>query len=148
LGAPPSLFNFQLREGQLPRDCYLALLNTSLFYWFLTIISDCRNLNKREIYAIRFDVECATRDTRTELSALASKLIKDYERNSRMLEVNYEGLGRMTIQCIYPKLSKPIIDQIDRALAEHYGFTDEELDFIVNYDIKYRMGRDGGGREE
>jgi len=24
--------------------------------------------------------------------------------------------------------------------AKHYGFTDEELDFIVNYDIKYRMG--------
>lgn len=25
-------------------------------------------------------------------------------------------------------------------LARHYGFTDEELDFIINYDIKYRMG--------
>jgi len=25
-------------------------------------------------------------------------------------------------------------------LAKHYGFTDEELDFILNYDIKYRMG--------
>jgi hypothetical protein len=30
--------------------------------------------------------------------------------------------------------------------AKHYGFTDEELDFIINYDIKYRMGlgRKGG----
>jgi len=27
-------------------------------------------------------------------------------------------------------------------LAAHYGFTDEELDFIINYDIKYRMGRE------
>lgn len=27
-------------------------------------------------------------------------------------------------------------------LAKHYGFTAEELDFIVNYDIKYRLGRD------
>jgi len=34
-------------------------------------------------------------------------------------------------------------------LAKHYGFTDEELDFIpstslragINYDIKYRMGQ-------
>lgn len=24
----------------------------------------------------------------------------------------------------------------------YYSFTDEELDFIINYDIKYRMGRD------
>ena len=26
-------------------------------------------------------------------------------------------------------------------LAVHYGFTAEELDFILNYDIKYRLGR-------
>ena len=41
-------------------------------------------------------------------------------------------------------------DDLDRVLAAHYGFTDEELDFIpsarlrigINYDIEYRMGRD------
>ncbi len=38
------------------------------------------------------------------------------------------------------KLSKPIIDKIDKLLKKHYGFTEEELDFIINYDIKYRMG--------
>ena len=32
---------------------------------------------------------------------------------------------------------------IARVLVEHYGFTDEELDVITNYDIKYRMGRGG-----
>lgn len=25
-------------------------------------------------------------------------------------------------------------------LARHYGFTEEELAFIINYNIKYRMG--------
>ena len=39
----------------------------------------------------------------------------------------------LTVQCIYPKASKPIIDKIDTVLARHYGFTDEELDFIINY---------------
>jgi len=38
-------------------------------------------------------------------------------------------------------------DEIDRVLAAHYGFTDEELDFIINYDIKYRMGRDAESEE-
>jgi hypothetical protein len=32
------------------------------------------------------------------------------------------------------------IDKIDKVLAKHYGFTEEELDFVINYDIKYRMG--------
>jgi hypothetical protein len=27
-------------------------------------------------------------------------------------------------------------------LAEHYGISDEELDFITSYDIKYRIGTD------
>jgi hypothetical protein len=48
----------------------------------------------------------------------------------------------------YVGKSKPIIDEIDSILARHYGFTDEELDFIINYDIKYRMGRDSGGESE
>jgi hypothetical protein len=33
-------------------------------------------------------------------------------------------------------------------LAGHYGFTEEELDFIINYDIKYRLGRGAGEEEE
>ena len=54
----------------------------------------------------------------------------------------------MRIQCIHPKFSKSIIDEIDRVLARHYGFTDEELDFIITYDIKYRLGRDTESEEE
>ena len=38
--------------------------------------------------------------------------------------------------------------KINQALAAHYGFTDEELDFLINYDIKYRMGRDAENDEE
>lgn len=37
--------------------------------------------------------------------------------------------------------NKSILDEIDTMLAGHYGFTAEELDFILNYDIKYRLGR-------
>lgn len=32
------------------------------------------------------------------------------------------------------------MDRIDLALAGLYGFTDEETDFLINYDIKYRTG--------
>jgi len=39
------------------------------------------------------------------------------------------------------------IEEIDRAFAKHSGFMDEELDFIINYDIKHRMGRDNTEEE-
>lgn len=53
----------------------------------------------------------------------------------------------LTVQCRMPKASKLIIDELDALLAKHYGLTDEELDFIINYDIKYRTGG-GNGDEE
>ncbi len=59
----------------------------------------------------------------------------------------------MNPSIFFQSLSKLIIDEIigaaspmeNRVLAQHYGFTAAELDFIINYDIKYRMGRDNGG---
>jgi hypothetical protein len=59
----------------------------------------------------------------------------------------YKQTGNVIYEEFYPRLSKPIIDEIDRVLAQHYGFSPEELDFIINYDIKYRMGRDSGEGE-
>lgn len=56
--------------------------------------------------------------------------------------------GLVELESLSPAKSKPIIDDIDRALAADYGFTDEELDFIINYDIKYRMGRDNTEDEQ
>lgn len=41
-----------------------------------------------------------------------------------------------------PAANKPVFDEIDTVLGGHYGLTDEELDFIINYDIKYRLGAD------
>ena len=51
-------------------------------------------------------------------------------------------------QEFYPRLSKPLIDEVDCVLARHYGFTEEELDFIINYDIKYRMGQEAEVEED
>jgi hypothetical protein len=75
------------------------------------------------------------------LVRLARTLMDDLQRNSQNRTMRFQH-DSLTVQCIYPKSSKPILDEIDQVLAVHYGFEDEELDFIINYDIKYRMGRD------
>lgn len=59
-----------------------------------------------------------------------------------------EKTGTIEYDGVWPQYSKAVIDEIDRVLAKHYGFADEELDFIINYDIKYRMGgSDNDGAE-
>jgi hypothetical protein len=134
-------------ENKEQSQVYLAILNSSLFYWSLTVWSDCRNLNQREIQNFPFDIAIATPENKAKLNELSLVLMKDIHKHSIMKEMNFKSVGTLNIQCIYPRLSKPIIDEIDKVLAKHYGFTDEELDFIINYDIKYRMGSELEGEE-
>jgi hypothetical protein len=75
------------------------------------------------------------------------------ERVRTVLSIN-EHAGEKAIpaeiKALYPPLpydvvrERSIIAEVDRVLADHYGFTAEELDFIINYDIKYRMGAENG----
>jgi hypothetical protein len=58
----------------------------------------------------------------------------EYEINSKTRGVNkalrYENY-----------LSKHIIDEIDDLLKLVYGFTEEEVNFIKNYNYKFRMSK-------
>ena len=76
------------------------------------------------------------------LADLCSKLMLDYKEKSQLKQKTSSLTGDILYQEFYPRFSKPILDEIDRVLSRHYGFTDEELDFIINYDVKYRMGRE------
>ena len=109
----------------------VASVNSSLFYWYWRKISDCRDLFKREFvqFNIRFDNKLIN-----QLAVLSAK----YEIN--LLKTAEERGGTLAYTQYRPSLVKHYADEIDELLAKHYGFTEEELDFIINYDIKYRMG--------
>ena len=117
-----------------------AALNSSLFYWWYIVLSDCRHVNLREIQNFPIGLVQMDASLKQRLAALTDELMADLKRHARRKETQYKATGRVVYDEFYPRHSKPIIDKIDSVLAEHYGFTDEELDFIINYDIKYRMG--------
>lgn len=113
----------------------VAALSSSTFFWFWNVLSDCRNLNRRDILAFPLDPEILSVPNRACLAKLGNEYLEGLKRSSR--EMQKSGLR---IQTFEYASTKPILDQVDAVLAEHYGFTDEELDFIINYDIKYRLG--------
>jgi hypothetical protein len=82
------------------------------------------------------------------LARLGDELMRDLKANADRKTINTKDGDSIAYDEFRIGTSKPIIDQIDTLLAEHYGFTEEELDFIINYDIKYRMGLGGGGDAE
>ena len=119
-----------------------SVLCSSLFYWWFILLSDCRHLNEREIGRFPLGLWQMAEDVRSDLSALCSLLMEDLQRHAHRKDTVYQTTGRVVYDEYYPRHSKAIIDEIDRALARHYGFTAEELDYLINYDIKYRMGQE------
>ena len=115
----------------------IAVLSSDLFWWWYTITTNCRDLNPYDIQNFPIP-ESALYDA--QLVRLGEMYLEDLQHNSTMLVRHQRQTGRTETQSFKIQKSKPIIDQIDRALAQHYDLTDEELDFIINYDIKYRMG--------
>lgn len=132
-----------LRFDKDYKDLILSIYHSSLFYWFTYTFSDCRNINKPEVEEFAINLQTCKMSNGPKLCALSQSLSKDLQKNSRYLEYNYSS-GWRKFQAFYPRNSKTIIDEIDKVLAKHYGFTEEELDFIINYDIKYRMGGELG----
>jgi hypothetical protein len=126
-------------EGE--KAALLCALNSSLFFWFFSAFSDVRNINRREIEWFRFSLDSLSPELRECFPALAARLMSDFKDHSRFLVNDYKDQGVLKIQSFQPRLSKPVIDEIDMTLVSHYGFTPEELDFIVNFDHKYRLGQ-------
>lgn len=118
-----------------------AVMNSSSFYFFFKMVSNCRDLGQKEWE--NFPVGRMPEGVRIKLVELGH-LLEEALRSTAVLCTRRYPSGDVEYQEYYPAKAKPTIDQIDSVLADHYGFTDEELDFIINYDIKYRMGLDEG----
>jgi len=114
-----------------------AIFNSSLFYTYFIAYSDCFHVS--DALATGIPVPPAVFED-DKLAGLGMKLMRDLQHNAEKKTINTKDGNRIAYDEFRVGASKSIIDEIDHALAKHYSFTDEELDFIINYDIKYRMG--------
>jgi hypothetical protein len=122
-----------------------SLLNSSLFYIYFIAYSDCFHLS--DTIVANFPTKINLESDKS-LIKLGDELLKSLKSNSESKTIETRDGEIIDYAEFFTSKSKPIIDQIDQILAQHYGFTDEELDFIINYDIKYRMGRDAANDAE
>ena len=120
----------------------VSIVNSNLFFLRWYSLFEGYHCGRHEITSFPFGFYRMADDVRIHLEILADRLMTDLRDNSGRKTAQYQASGKAVYQEFYPSLSKPIIDEIDRVLAQHYNFTEKELDFIINYDIKYRMGRE------
>ena len=150
-------FNLNGKKGHSSRETWftlgkkdhvrpiIAALSSDVFWWWYTVTSNVRHLNPFDIQNFPIP-ESALADS--DLQTLGTRYLKDLDKNSAMLIREQKQTGTTETQSFKIQKSKPILDEIDAVLARHYGFTAAELDFIVNYDIKFRLGRDTETEEE
>lgn len=114
------------------------LLSTIFFmYWETT--TNCRDLNPADIHYVPIpplNLEAS------KLDSLSLEIERDYISKGKILHMNNKLTGAVDLESLTPARSKSWIDRIDYELAIYYGFSPEQLDFIQNFEIKYRLGAD------
>jgi hypothetical protein len=99
---------------------FVAVLSSTLFYWWFIVFSDCRDFNIREIEEFRFDFKNIKNELQRSLETLVDAYINDIKKNAIRKECFYKSTGKVIYDEFHLGKSKPIIDEIDRVLAKHY----------------------------
>ena len=122
-----------------------AAYNSNLFWWYYAINYDLFNFKDYMIFGFQMSYPV---NISTEIINLSNEQESNLRKNALFYDINSKTKGINRTVTYQKSHSKSIMDKIDTLLANHYGFTDEELDFIINYDIEYRMGDELNHSEE
>ena len=118
---------------------FSALLNSNLFWWFYSINYDLFNFTESWMFSIYFTYPSSEMII-CKLNMISDEIELSLRSNAHYYIINSKTNGAQNTVNYKKIYSKEVMDRIDSILMEHYNFTEEELDFIINYDIKYRMG--------
>lgn len=124
----------------------VAIISSSTFWWYYSCHFDMFNLKDYMIFGFRFSD--ASPETLNQLSKLGKEYLKSLEHNAEVKTINSKTKGTIEQKQFVVSKSKSIIDEIDKVLAQHYKFNADELEFIINYDIKNRMGKELTGEDD
>ncbi len=114
----------------------LAFYNSTLYWWWYMTSSNNVDNTHRIMESFQIPSNAVSDNFVSRLGHKISKqYIETFRQEGRSDNHQIDELQSRTLS-----LCKPTIDEIDRALAPHYGLTAEELDYIINYDIKFRLG--------
>lgn len=120
----------EFKFEQNMRDFILCVLNSSLFFLYWNIVSDCWHITKKDLQYFKIPTK------EIDYTFFSNKW-KELECN---LEKTKQYIGSKQVQYEYKhKMSKSIIDEIDDALGKIYDLSEQEIIYIKKYAEKYRL---------
>lgn len=122
-----------------PVEPVVATINSTTFYFYWQVFFDGFKAGK---YCVeRFPMNrIADSALVRSLAKQCGSMIEDMKTNAVRLRARYAATGDVEYDQFYPRKSKIHMDKVDALLQRHYQFTDEELDYVINCDVKFRMG--------
>jgi len=117
----------------------VALLNSNLFWLFYVAYSSFYHVNPIDVLSFPVNFEEMSEDIRGSLKKLAVQLMEEMNSLSKIETRIHKGGNTSQSQAFYPSLTKSTVDKIDHEIAKYYGFSEDELDAIINYDIVFRL---------
>ncbi len=124
-------------------DVIGCLLSSNLSFWFYQIFSDNHNWKSCEITSFPIPIEKLSIDKIKEINELYKKYIIDIEKNANIRISSGNSSYNVSKFKEYKLVkSKKIIDEIDEVICPLYNLTKEEIEFIKNYELEFRMSGD------
>ncbi len=115
-----------------------CVLSSSLSFWFYQIYSN--NLDWKTYEIESFTLPFLSDKNIVDLEKLYKKYLDDIEMNANVRVSTGESKYLVDTFKEYKIVrSKSIIDEIDDYIGPLYGLTQNEIDFIKNYEIEFRM---------
>lgn len=116
-------------------DFVTCLLNSSLFYWYYSVLSDCEHVNDSLVRAFPLPQEIG----KVDWNALARRLSAAIAKTSVRKTIQTNQGHTIEYDEIRASSAKDLIDELDERLCSQYRLSDQERDFLINYDFKYRV---------
>lgn len=120
----------------------VAALNSNLFWLFYVAYSSFHHVNPVDLHSFPISFHEMDCSVKSRLASAGKKLMEEMSAKSVLQTRIHKGGNNSQSQTFYPSLTKPFVDKIDEILVEHYHFTPDELDKIINFDIMYRLQND------
>lgn len=114
----------------------LAAYSSTLFWWYFSVFTDNRNVNRRDLAA--FPLPDLDEDLRARLVALAGELMVELRSCSEVRTCTYRSIGTIRNTYFRQGATRPVIDRIDAALAHAYEMSGEELEFVLAFERRFR----------
>ena len=115
-----------------------CILSSSLAFWFYQIYSN--NLDWKTYEIENFTIPQLTTENIEYLDKLYSRYLTGIEAKANVRTTSGESTYNVDSFKEYKIVrSKGIIDEIDDYICPLYGLTQEETDFIKNYELEFRL---------